>query len=76
MPTQVQKALEFISKNFSEKITLDDISNLCGCSIAYLSLQFKKYMGVTVYGYILYYRLNYSTSLLQAGYSVAQAASL
>lgn len=75
-PPQVQKTIEYINKNFSQKITLNDLAKYCNCSVAYLSRQFKKYMGITIYNYITYYRLNYSVSLLRANYSVSQAAIL
>lgn len=76
VPSQIQKSIEYISHNFSQKITLSDLAKQCNCSVAYLSRQFKKYMGITVYNYITYYRLNYSLSLLRANYNVSQTAIL
>lgn len=45
-------ALEYITNNFCEKITLGDIANICHCSESYLSHIFKKNMKVNIKAYI------------------------
>lgn len=60
----VQKALEFISENYAEKISLSDIAHHCGLSTSELCRTFKKTMRQTPFEYLLRYRVNQSLSFL------------
>jgi AraC-like DNA-binding protein len=72
-PTVVSNALEYISRNFGEKITLKDIAEASFCSVTYLSKTFKNYMGCTVYEHLTGYRILTAKKMLQSGKSVAEA---
>lgn len=62
--TYVQKALEFISEHYTDKISLSDIAQHCGLSTSELCRTFKKTMQQTPFEYLLRYRANQSLTLL------------
>ena len=74
IPSQVLDAVAFIKENYGENISLSDISKNSNCSVTYLSRVFLKHMGVTVYKYLVNYRIAQSATLLKSGYSVAEAS--
>ena len=62
--TPLQKAVNYINANFSQKITLDDIAQQCSISVSKLCHDFKHTYGKTVFTYILDARLNFARNFL------------
>jgi len=58
-------ALVYINDNFSSKISVDVLANLCRFSKCYFCRLFKQVTGQTVVGYINQYRLNLADHLMQ-----------
>lgn len=56
---------EYISKNYTEAITLEEVADLVGLSTEYLCRFFKKAMGKTLLEYLNYYRCSKAEVLLQ-----------
>lgn len=60
----VNEAIEHIHKNFKEKITLDDVSKICGYEKSSLCRQFKMATKMSFYQYLSSYRISVACSLL------------
>ncbi len=71
VPPVVEKALNFISKNYGSKLSLKEIAENSYCSVTYLSALFKENMGCTVYEYVTNYRILCAKQLLKEGKSVS-----
>lgn len=72
---QVNKMLEYIHKNFREKIELEDLMELTFCSKVHVSRVFKQYMGMTVVSYINKVRIDNARNLIDGeNLSVKEAA--
>ena len=65
----VQKALQYISENISEELSLEKIANACFVSKYHLAHAFTGEVGVSVYRYILLRRLVLARGMLSAGES-------
>ncbi|NLJ40225.1 MAG: AraC family transcriptional regulator [Clostridiales bacterium] len=63
----VNKAINFINENYTEKLTLEMIAEHCYCSKFYLSRKFKEYTKNTVYNYIMQKRLTLAKRLIYKG---------
>lgn len=74
IPPQVLDAVSFIKENYGENISLTDIAKNSGCSITYLCRVFLKHMGVTVYKYLINYRIAQATIFLKSDYSVTETS--
>ncbi|WP_029319082.1 helix-turn-helix domain-containing protein [Butyrivibrio sp. AE3004] len=61
----IQKALEYISLNLSEKISSEDIAREANISVSYLLKIFKEEIGDTVTGYIAKKRCQKAAELLR-----------
>lgn len=57
--------LNYIEKNYMNKIKQEDIASQLQISVRYLSRLFKKYMGIPPSSYISIYRINRSIELMQ-----------
>ena len=60
----VSSAIDFIKKNYSNKLSLDLISKHCYCNSAYLSHLFKKVVGISITDYINMCRIERAKHLL------------
>ena len=60
----ISSALSYIHKHFKEKITIEDVCNVCGYSISALCKNFKEETGLTVVAYINKLRLEYAERML------------
>lgn len=63
---RIKKALDYIYKNFTNKITIDDLSkevNICRTELTKL---FKEALGYTITEYILRYRIEQSLPLIKS----------
>ncbi len=70
----IKKALDHISFNFKETITLDDLCQICGLSKPYFMKLFKKYTGTSPLNYINVLRCDYAKQLIIEGMSITDAA--
>ncbi|MCT4544025.1 MAG: response regulator [Vallitalea sp.] len=61
----INKAIDYIKKNYNNKITLKDISDSVYLTPSYFSLQFKKYTGMNYIEYLTNYRLKKAQELLK-----------
>ena len=64
IPGIISAAVEFIENNYTSKITLEQIASVVSVNKFYLSHQFKKHLGYSVYEYILIRRLDEGKKLL------------
>ena len=67
----VKTALQYISDNIADQLSLENIAGACFVSKYYLSHAFTKEVGVSVYRYILLRRLLLARQLLAAGESAS-----
>lgn len=67
-------ALNYINKNFSEEISINDIAKNCFVSTSTLNGLFKKYLGTTAAKYITSKRMTKAKHLLLSGISVSDTA--
>lgn len=54
----VKKAVEYIEKNYSRKITIASLSSYIGIDRKYLGLLFKQYLNITPQNFLINYRIN------------------
>lgn len=75
-PTYILHAITYIANHYSEKISTKDIAAQLGCSTTYLSKLFQKYVGISVYNYIIEYRIRMAVSFLKSDYSITEVCYL
>lgn len=61
----IQKAIDYINKNLTEPITLDDIARNSGMSRSHFSTIFRSVTGVSPYEYLLLQRIEQAVGLLR-----------
>lgn len=61
----IKKTVEFLSLNFSQKITLSQLAGRIGLSEVYLSKVFKKEVGMTIFQYIAHLRCTQAAEMLR-----------
>ena len=71
---RIKKAVEYIGKNYQNKIGLDEIAAECNISKSEFCRSFKKAMRRTPFDYIMDLRVRKSIELLEEGKSVTEAA--
>ena len=72
---KIEPAIEYIGENFTNEISIDMLSALCGISGSTLKKLFVKKFGITPTKYIIGVRMHYACDLLRSGlYSVSQTA--
>lgn len=72
----IDKSIEYMSKHFTEKITLNELASISKKSVSYYGKTFKKIHGVTPIDYLLSIRISYAKKLLENGSSVTETAAL
>ena len=70
----VTQALTYLNENFTQAITLDDISSKFFVSKHHLNKLFRKATGVTVMDYVIYKRVFYAKELILRGVRASEAA--
>lgn len=60
----IEPVLSYINTHFTEKLSLEEISHQYGVSTSYVSHEFVRYTGRSVYEYILYRRILLAKQLL------------
>lgn len=68
------QAVSYIASHFSEEISVETLSTLCGYHEKYFIRLFSEVFGRSPYQYLIHYRLNRSCYLLKAGVSVTETA--
>lgn len=66
-PDLVSQVLAYIGSHFQENITLEQLAAEFYVSKYYLSHEFSKRVGISVYRYIIFRRLMYAKELMEAG---------
>ena len=61
---RLKQVFDFISENYHQLISLEDIAEIVNLSKVYMSKYFKKVSGITITEYILNYRINAAKRLL------------
>lgn len=72
----IKKAIDYINKNFSQRLTLETIAQHSYISVNQLCRLFNKYCGTTVAKYIASRRITEAKKLLASGKSVTDTAIL
>ena len=68
-PLFITQALEYIQKNYTQKITAADLAWRVGVSRTTFMLAFKRYVGITFVEYVTRVRLKAAVALLKDGHS-------
>lgn len=68
-------AIDYISENFTNNISIDELSSLCNVSKYHFIRIFKQVTGYTPNSYINRVRTNYAKQLLLNGANVTEAAT-
>ena len=66
----------YIQEHYAEEISLDDVADSVSLCKSECCRFFKKHMGMTIFDYILFLRIQNSLPLLRNGESVTKAAGL
>ncbi len=70
----VQRAIEYIGKNLTEELNIENISRACNVSAPHLRREFKKHMHTTIPKYVTYKRLILAKELCRMGKSMLEAS--
>lgn len=70
----LDQAVEYIAAHYTEEITVEDMSAMCGYHEKYFIHIFKSAFGLSPHQYLMHYRLKRSCYLLKEGMSVTEAA--
>ncbi|MBP3627598.1 MAG: helix-turn-helix transcriptional regulator [Clostridia bacterium] len=74
--TYINKVLDYIKKNLTEKLLVEEIADMFYISRSKLMTDFKKVTGITIGDYVLCNRIKLSKELLMSGKSVNETAVL
>ena len=72
--TKVKDIREYLNKNISENISLDELSKKFNLSTFYIIKLFKKELGISVYSYFINLKIEYAKVLLKKGISIVETA--
>ena len=64
LPVRVERVRQYIQEHFCEEISLESIAVACGMSKYYLCHVFKENMGVSVFNYLIWLRMEEARRLL------------
>ena len=71
---RLRELLKFIHENYTAEISLDDIANAASLSKSECCRFFKKHMDMTIFDYILFYKIQKSLPLLSEDRSITDTA--
>ena len=75
VPPIIEIALEYINKNYSQSLKIDDIADYVNLSKHYFSRQFQAYTGYSPHDYLIYVRILEANEMLtEKRMSVAEVA--
>lgn len=72
---RLRALLSFLHAHYQEKLTLEDAARQVNLSKSECCRFFKKQMGLSIFDYLLDYRVGQSLKLLKSGKTVAEAAA-
>ena len=72
MPDIVTRTMMYIMENYENKLSLEELASKSNCSVTYLSRIFKRYVGLTVYNYIIATRISNAQIMLKENMSVTE----
>jgi len=61
----VKKAIEYIQRNYSRKLTINNMAKYIGLDRSYLGSLFKQYMGMSPQQYIMEFRIDKACELME-----------
>ena len=70
----VKTALEYLNSHFNEEISLDMLASMCNVTKFYLSREFKKYTGQTIFTYATMLKCKKAQNCLSEGMTVTETA--
>lgn len=73
---RLRDILTYIQDHFDQEISLDDIANVTSLCKSECCRFFKKHMNMTIFEYLLYYRIQKSLPLLDSEDSITEVASM
>lgn len=62
--TVIQQVLSYINEHYTQPVSVQDLARRFGVSVSYLSHEFSRYTGRSVYDYILYRRIMLSREMI------------
>ena len=71
---RLRELLKFIHENYTAEISLDDIAEAASLSKSECCRFFKKHMDMTIFDYILYYKIQKSLPMLSEDQSITDTA--
>ena len=71
---RLRELLKFIHENYTAEISLDDIADAISLSKSECCRFFKKHMDMTIFDYILYYKIQKSLPMLSKDQSITDTA--
>lgn len=71
---RINLALDYIHKNYSREITLDELSEVTNLEKNYLIRIFRQYMNATPYQYVKKYRFSIALSLIKRNHPLSEVA--
>ncbi len=72
-PPIVMETIDYITANLTEKISVSNITEHLNVSRTYLNQLFKKWVGYSIWDYVIYKRLAFSQKLILTGKSITDA---
>lgn len=73
LPAEITEMCRYLEEHYSEKLSLEDVTQKVGFSKYYGGRLFKQYMGTTIIDYLIQIRMNKAKELLAQGeYSIKQ----
>lgn len=73
---KVDKVINYMTENYSQNITLQQLAEYSQISSSYLGNIFKKVTGKSTIDYLIDIRINKATSLLRDGFTVSETSKL
>ncbi len=73
---RLRDMITFIEEHYHQEITLDDVAKVANICKSECCRFFKKHMGMTIFDYILYIRVQHSLPLLTGADSITEVASM
>ena len=70
----VKKVIEYLAEHYTEKLTLEEIADVCGITKYHLAREFKRYTGQTVVTHVNVLRCRKAEVCLSEGMTVTEAA--
>jgi len=73
---RLRDILAFIEQNYNREISLEDVARTANICKSECCRFFKKHMGITIFDYILYVRIQNSLPLLKKVDSITEVAAI